>query len=246
MTEVKAKDECKACMADLSQDNAIGVKDGYIFLKCPACRTVTVSPFPTEDELIAFYQHYRGTPGYSAKSEKKIRRAKKRIRKILKYSNGDKFLDVGCNVGFTVAAARELGLDAGGIDVDCDAIDVAKQQFGEGLFDCGKVQDFAYSGKQFDIIYTSEVIEHVPDPDSFVNALSQLLIPGGVLYLTTPDGNHFSLPKNFSEWIAAVPPEHIIYFSVQGIRETLSRHGFKIEKIFFNLKPGIRLIGRKI
>ena len=103
MTEQDKVDRCKACGEILSQDNSIGIKDDYALLRCPACQTVTVSPFPTVEELIAFYQQYRGTPGYSAKHEKKIRRAKKRILKIKKYSQGKRFLDVGCNAGFTVA-----------------------------------------------------------------------------------------------------------------------------------------------
>ena len=115
------KDICKACGEELLTGDEIGKKDDYSLLRCKRCQTVTVSPFPTEEELIAFYQEYRGTPGYSAKKEKKIRRAKKRIKKILRYARGKKFLDVGCNAGFTVEAAQQLGLDSMGIDVDCEA-----------------------------------------------------------------------------------------------------------------------------
>lgn len=40
----------------------------------------------------------------------------------------------------------------------------------------------------FDIITAIEVIEHVPDDNTFIREAFRLLKPGGVLYLTTPNG----------------------------------------------------------
>jgi SAM-dependent methyltransferase len=242
----KDENQCKACGLALSERDSVGVKNGYSLLRCESCDTITVAPFPTENQLIEFYQKYRGTTGYSLKKVKKIARAKKRIKKIMHYASGNKFLDVGCNAGYTVAAARSIGLDAIGIDVDCDAVEKAQQDYGESYFSCIKVQDFSKSDQVFDVIYSSEVIEHVPDPDSFVESLAKLLVKDGVLYLTTPDGNHFSLPKKIENWTAVVPPEHIVYFSKKGLEIIFKRHGLKIIKNYLNLKPGIRLIAKKI
>ena len=240
------KDICKACGRLLHEENAIGNKNGYNLLRCNYCETVTVSPFPSEQQLIEFYQNYKGTAGYNKKRDKKIKRSIKRVRKIINFTRGKRFLDVGCNAGYVVYAAQLLGFDAFGIELDCETVSEAQKEFGEELFKCTTIQEYAKTNRQFDVIYTSEVIEHVPDPDAFLKSASGLLDKGGVLYLTTPDGNHFTLPKNFSSWNAVTPPEHIIYFTKKGLNILLAKHGFKIEKTFFNIKPGIKLIARKV
>ena len=48
----------------------------------------------------------------------------------------------------------------------------------------GTVEAYAESGRQFDLAYCSEVIEHVPDVQGFAAATAKLLKPGAVLFLT--------------------------------------------------------------
>ncbi len=236
---------CKACQVPLDTGHSLGQKNGYNLLPCPSCGTVTVHPFPTVAELIAFYQSYKGSTDYTAKKDKKITRAKKRLQRLVGQAPGKTFLDVGCNYGFTVQAARELGLSAKGIDIDDTAVAASRAMFGADFYETISVQDYAARGAQADIVYTSEVIEHVPDPESFVAAIVKILNPGGVLYLTTPDGGHFSLPRDFAKWDAVIPPEHIIYFTRKGLKQLLEKHGLRVKKFFFAFKPGIQLIAEK-
>lgn len=235
---------CKACGE--AANYHLGRKNGYDLEACTHCGTVTVNPFPTAEELREFYQQYKGTPGYLTKRESKIKRITKRLKRLTRMfkfdPKGKKFLDVGCNVGYAVAAAKGLGFDAFGIDIDEDAVATAKEHFGAENFAPLSVEDYAASGKKAQVIHTSEVIEHVPDPHSFVRALAEILIPGGILYLTTPDGNHFMLPQNFTRWEACTPPEHIVYFSRKGLKILLEANGFKVRKFFFNFKPGIKVV----
>jgi len=182
---------------------------------------------------------------YKPKEIKKIRRSTGRVRRLKKITTGKRFLDIGCNCGFTVKAALNEGLEAKGIDIDAATIRYATESFGPH-FTVIPVQDYAAQGHKADMIYTSEVIEHVPDPDGFVKAISEILVPGGALYLTTPQGNHWSYPQDISNVKTVHPPSHITYFSKKGIALLLAKHGIAVDKFFFSLKPGIRLIARKI
>lgn len=236
---------CKACGAELSHDKSRGHKGDYNLLACTACGSVTVDPFPTVAELVAFYQNYKGTTDYRKKQKRKIERAMRRIRRLRRYTRGRRFLDVGCNYGFTVRAALNLKLDAFGIDMDETAVRGSQQMFGTDKFEAVSVEHYAERGGKADIIYTSEVIEHVPDPDSFIKAISSILADSGVLYLTTPDSGHWRVPRNFAKWKEVMPPEHITYFTRNGMKRLLDKHGLEVEKFFFALKPGMRLIARK-
>jgi SAM-dependent methyltransferase len=237
--------KCKACRTLLTPAHHIGSKNGYQLLRCPECKTVTVDPWPTVEELIRFYQAYEGTTDYKRKKDKKIARARRRIRKLIDMTSGRTFLDVGCNYGFTVKAALDLGLEAHGIDIDATAVSASRDMFGRDYYETISVQEYAAKGKKADIIYTSEVIEHVPDPESFMAAIATILNPGGVLFLTTPDAGHFRVPRDFVKWGDVMPPEHITYFTQKGLMSLCARNGLIVNKFGFSLKPGIRLTAVK-
>ncbi len=237
---------CRACAAPLNPStHSVGAKNGYALLRCPACASVTVNPWPTVEELIAFYQSYKGTTDYTKKKDKKIERARRRLQRLMPQAPGKRFLDVGCNYGFTVKAGRDLGLDAHGIDIDDTAVTASRNMFGQNLYETVSVQDYAARGEKADIIYTSEVIEHVPDPDSFVASIAQILSKDGVLFLTTPDAGHFRVPRDFAKWNDVMPPEHITYFTKKGLTLLCAKHGLKIKSFGFTFKPGIRLTAVK-
>ncbi|MFA4994366.1 MAG: class I SAM-dependent methyltransferase [Bdellovibrionales bacterium] len=248
MSEVKTASApfCKACHHPLDAAKAAGCKDGFDLLVCPQCGTVTISPFPTHEDLIKFYQDYKDKADYRAKQDKKIRRSLRRIKRMIRLTSGNRFLDVGCNYGFAVMAALRLGLDARGIDIDGAAIENNKKVIGGYLFSATSVEEYAAQGHKVDMLYTSEVIEHVPNPDAFVKSLSTLLAPGGILYLTTPDAGHFAVPRRLETWKEIMPPEHITYFTRRGLTHLFEKHGLKVRKFFFCLKPSLRVLAEKI
>lgn len=241
MPEKKQQPICKACLEPLSE-YSLGEKNGYNLLACTSCGSVTVAPYPKPEELKNYYKNEKNRAGIQEKKDSQIERATRRIERLTKLTQGKRFLDVGCNYGYAVQAAKALQLEAFGIDIDDIAVGTAKKEFGAENFALSSIEEYAAQGKKADIIYTSEVIEHIHNPDSFIEALSKVMEPSGVLYLTTPDGNHFMIPQDFTSWEAVIPPEHIVYFSRKGIKTALERHGFIVKKFFFNLKPGIRLI----
>jgi 2-polyprenyl-3-methyl-5-hydroxy-6-metoxy-1,4-benzoquinol methylase len=206
-----------------------------------------VHPLPSDSEITDFYNNYYKTAQYTSKLEKKIRRSRRRIRS-LGDPTGKSFLDVGCNVGFAVEAARALGYKAHGIELDGTAVETARKLFPHCTFSQQDLAHLAKSSTKYDVVYCSEVIEHLTHPDSFVRALSEVMAPRGSLYLTTPDAGHFSLPRRLDElkkWSNFRPPEHLLYFTKKGLDQLLKRCGFTSVRFLFGLKPTIRLIGKR-
>lgn len=234
---------CRGCLGkSLSK---IGDKNGYGILRCADCETAMVDVYPSDAELAAFYSNYHKSGNYQKKAQPKIRRGAGRVRRMLGLKPpGKRFLDVGCNAGYVVEAASQLGLDAYGIDIDETAINSAKAAY-KGRFEAVSVEALAARGEKFDMIYSSEVLEHVRDPEAFAAAISTLLNPGGILYVTAPDGAHFMLPKDFVSWNKVYPPEHLSYFSRKGVRALFSRHNLPIVSFQFAFKPGLKLFARR-
>ncbi len=231
---------CPICANDTS--TPFGTKNGYTLERCTRCDSLYVNPMPSAAELAAFYQDYHKTAQYRAKLASKIRRAKNRIRRIQWRRQGKSFIDVGCNVGFAVEAARRLGFEAIGVDVDEVAINEARGLFPAARFEVADVLDLAASGEVFDVVYCSEVVEHLADPGPFVAALRQILAPGGRSFITTPNIAHRSLPDDLMTSDEIRPPEHLLYFTPDSLRGLLERAGFRSTQIQWTNKPTLKII----
>lgn len=224
-----------------------GQKLGYDLFRCPSCELLHVFPMPSAETLNEFYDGYHRTTQYRSKLASKLRRAKKRIRRIKGQVKGSTFLDVGCNTGFAVEAARQLGYDALGIDVDAMATAEAAKVFPDCSFSTLSVQQLAESGKQFDLIYCSEVIEHLTELGGFLDAIAKLMKPDSVLYMTTPDVGHFTLRKPFFReplmtWDGIRPPEHLFYFSKANMAQLFKRYGFTRVHFQLSLQPTLKIV----
>lgn len=235
---------CPACAAVSKAHSPVGRKNGHELVCCRICQTVFVEPMPSGETLSCLYDHYRSTAKYLRKRDGKVRRALWRLR-LLPIPRGARFLDVGCNAGFAVSAALRLGLDAHGIDVDGEAIRQARTWLPPERFSAISVQEYVTRGERADVIYMSEVLEHVPHPESVVAAISAILNPRGLLYLTCPDAGHFLRPSPFTDWKECKPPEHLVYYTRQGLRALFGRHGFERIRFRPHTKPSHRMTARK-
>ena len=102
---------------------------------------------------------------------------------------GVKILDIGCGGGLLAEPMARLGAKVTGIDVTAPAISAAKIH-AESMqlaidYQVITAEDLAASGAKFDVIYASEVIEHVADRPLFIKAIATMLAPNGVVVITT-------------------------------------------------------------
>jgi len=213
-------------------------------VRCRGCGLLSVARVPDDAALGDFYRQYYANAGYARKTGRKIARATRRIRRLQRRAAGRSFLDVGCNLGFAVEAARRLGLEAEGIDVDDAALALAAETFPGARFQTMTVQAMAATGRRFATVYCSEVLEHVRDIRGFAAALAALVDDGGVLFLTTPDGGHWRVPKPLVRWAEIKPPEHLTWFAKPHLRRLFEAQGLTVG-FGFNPKPGIKMLARR-
>jgi hypothetical protein len=90
------------------------------------------------------------------------------------------------------------------------------------LQDCKALAD-----RRFDVVYASEVIEHVPDPSAFVALLSQWVADDGVLIMTTPAVSFIRKQNHSATLLAALSPGfHGFLLSSEAFEDTARRAGF--------------------
>jgi SAM-dependent methyltransferase len=133
------------------------------------------------------------------------------VKKLSRLIRGS-ILDVGCGARpyeFLFDAERYAGLEL-------DTPDNRK----------GKKADFFYDGRtfpfkdsEFDNVIFNQVLEHVFNPDEFLNEVFRTLRPGGKILVTAP-----------FMWDEHEQPFDYARYSSFGIRHLLQKHGFTIIK----------------
>jgi 2-polyprenyl-3-methyl-5-hydroxy-6-metoxy-1,4-benzoquinol methylase len=89
----------------------------------------------------------------------------------------------------------------------------------------------------FDLVYCSEVIEHLSDPASLLGESFRILRRGGLLYVTTPNYDSLSRRLIGFNW-RVIGKEHICYFTPKVLSRALGRAGFsKVKVTTRNIDP---------
>ncbi len=155
---------------------------------------------------------------------------------------GAQALDVGCGGGLLSEALARAGARVTGIDLASSVLEVARLH----LFESGLEVDYreisaeslaAESPARFDLVTCMEMLEHVPDPASVIEACHRLLKPGGRLFLSTLNRT----PQSFAA--AIVGAEHLLRLLPRGthhyaqfikpseIARDLRAAGFELEDV---------------
>ena len=136
-------------------------------------------------------------------------------------------LDVGCGFGFAVDYWQRI---AGGEAVGIELADYGQvgakllsiTVFNQLLEDCPPL-----AGRRFDVVYASEVIEHVTDPEAFALLLARYVADDGLLIMTTPSAEFIQPVEHSPSLYAALAPGfHGFLLSAYSFAEIARRCGF--------------------
>jgi SAM-dependent methyltransferase len=139
---------------------------------------------------------------------------------------GERVLDLGCGAGRFVAALRDHGADAVGVDLAEGALERARRNVpgAEFLATTGELPD-----SSVDLVWCSEVLEHVPDTAGLLSEARRVLRTGGRLLITTPSHD---LPRRvllaLLRWEPHFDPlgQHVRFYSRRSLARVLDAFAF--------------------
>ena len=131
---------------------------------------------------------------------------------------GKTVLDVGCGGGILAESMAQRGANVTGIDMGETPLSVARlHQLESGVeVDYQRITAEELAQKQsghFDIVTCMEMLEHVPDPSSVIEACSRLVRPGGHLFFSTINRN----PKSYL--FAIIGAEYLLRMLPKGTHD---------------------------
>ena len=224
--------KCVVCESEVPF-RKIFQKKGKDYVRCTDCGIIVVAPIPSRTEMTDYYNadyaHDSGMGTARTDAEALFQAtAQSRLPEIEAIVPDGRWLDVGCANGAFLEVIAAAGYDAHGIDLSDTAADFARakglQVRAAAIEDC--VLDSPY-----DVISAFDVIEHVIDPSEFIRNVSELLKPGGVLVLTTPDTRSVMARMMGSRWYEYIPETHFFNFHADNLRRLLHRFGLEVMEV---------------
>lgn len=104
----------------------------------------------------------------------------------------------------------------------------------------GSAEDFCFDNK-FDVIFSSDLIEHLSNPGLFLQCCWKNLKEDGVLVLTTGNCfNIFSIVEKITKSEPTVNKEHTCYFNSRTLKTLLERNGWRVEEMDYIYSLGMK------
>ena len=139
---------------------------------------------------------------------------------------GARYMEVGCGYGFGLDfAIHTKGWEGVGID-PAPLAALGRDALGLPI-ELRYLRDDDEARGQFDVVMGSEVVEHVTSPKAFIRTLRAMLRPGGVLLLTTPNGDDIDPATPPGVIVPLLSPSlHLVIQNERSLRELLRQSGF--------------------
>ncbi|MEE9258054.1 MAG: class I SAM-dependent methyltransferase, partial [Nitrospinaceae bacterium] len=207
--------------------------------RCMECGLEFVNPLPSEEHLEENYAQEmksdaKGTPYFLEYINERTHRAhsfekvyKSRLDLIERFSGHQgNLLDIGCSAGFFLQYAQSRGWNCHGIDLLSEYIEYGRRTFQLKNLHSEPLENIPFEPEYFDVATLWDLIEHLQHPLSYLRRVHEILRPGGLLAVWTPNTKNAVCLKD--QWTGYWPRQHLYFFSRDTLNNLLERAGFRI------------------
>lgn len=218
------------CIVCGGEQRGVFRKDDWWYCRCARCGLVSQLPLPDATTIL---EHYRR--GFAAGNYRLLLDSAERYRpvyesyaarlgRLVALHQGARILDVGCFTGELLCILRDAGADVYGLELQPEAAAIAAERLPGRVFQA-LVEGTDFPQGDYDAITLLAVIEHVVDPVALLRRCGELLRPGGVLMVQTPDSGSALARVTGKHWPPLTPVEHLHLFSGRSLRQLLMQLG---------------------
>lgn len=224
----------------------------YTYTTCQQCQLIYQSPRPVYnqhfiDAAYADYYQYSDSltvADFDAVRESGSKMFAKEVAHLLNFDlKRTACLDIGSGMGTFLYAAKPYFKEVVGLDVSEKMAAFVQKQIGVPVI-VQQLEDFSYPVK-FSLIHMSHVLEHVPNPNEWLQKAATLLDEDGILVINVPHKKslgymlqHYyyklGLKKQFaSDWDnPARTPDHLFEPVIPAMKYLLEKNNLEIVEYF--------------
>ena len=208
----------------------------FQIVECTGCGLIRLDPRPAEQELRRYYpDEYWFAPGADAVSrlEEMYRRfvLRDHLRFILRAVSdcGEKSLlvDVGCGGGLLLRLLQERSVRVAGLETSEAAARAAWANNGVRVV-CGDLASAPLARESCAVLTMFHVVEHLPNPVSYLKSAFELLETGGRLIIQVPNASSWQFLLFGSHWNGVDVPRHLVDYRERDLERLLEQCGFEI------------------
>ncbi len=204
----------------------------YRIVRCERCGLVRSDPVLDESSINALYTEskflFSGEEAYAAKTYADL------LGSLLPRMGGveknRRLIEIGCSTGFFLKEAVRLGCDqATGFEPSRECVERADPSL-KGRIINDVYRPDAVAGKEFDLVCSFHVFDHLADPLGLLRSAMERLRPGGSVLVVCHDVGAASA-RILGDFSPIFDVEHIYLFSMKTMRMLFEQAGLEIVEI---------------
>ncbi|MFA7665640.1 MAG: class I SAM-dependent methyltransferase [Burkholderiaceae bacterium] len=223
---------CPSCKCDDAR--RVDRKGFHDLFKCSQCALQYRWPYETAQEMAHFYQRRYRQSGLTTDlpnadtlkrlMEQRFRGTEKDFSRVidllasLSIPEESRILDFGANWGYGVWQFREAGFDAVGYELSTTRAAFSSRLDVEVFSEWNAVENRG----PFDVVFSSHVLEHTPDPAAALRRKAKMVAPGGLLIAYFPSGSETFRRNNPTAFHRLWGRVHPVMLDGMFVREVLS------------------------
>ncbi len=237
-------EDCPICKST-SIKSHLPIKDYFLtqedfeIFQCESCSFIFTRALESEENIGRYYK----SEEYISHSDKKkgffavlyqygrkymLRKKYKSISRHQKLDKG-KLLDIGSGTGHFIHFMQKKGWDVEGIEMDKSAREYSIREFSL------KVQDnkalFSQEFEKKDVISLWHVLEHLYEPEKYMQRILELLKEDGLLLIALPNANSWDAKHYGKYWAAYDVPRHQWHFTPKSFQHFIQKFDLELVKI---------------
>jgi SAM-dependent methyltransferase len=227
-------DTCPLCGCSTGTPVAAWSADGCEWMRC-VCTAVFKRSEPADADARAdAIGHYDRDyfERYARRRRRRIAKSRVQILDVLEAAPRGRLLDVGCSLGYTLEAARSLGLDAAGVDLAPHAIEECHRLGFEARI--GTLTELPFDDAAFGLVVLKHVFEHTARPREALAELRRVLAPGGAAFFAVPNVDYrraAASPATSRFYRGEAGRAHYVYYSPRTLGRLLEEEGFRVASV---------------
>jgi 2-polyprenyl-3-methyl-5-hydroxy-6-metoxy-1,4-benzoquinol methylase len=215
---------CPACGARGAQPFARASR--LQLVRCPLCTLVYADPQARAAVRARYLHEYDLAAHFEPLGRRKQVLYERRLKRLNPGAGGRRLCDVGCADGQFLEIAQLAGWEATGIELNPPAVAKARKT-GATVHEGALEELEGLRWRTFDVVTCWDVLEHTPEPGIFAQKLSRLVLPGGLLFITTLNWDSLVRRIRGMHW-SMIADEHFTYWTEKALRHLFECEGMEV------------------